>query len=250
MDRSTIMYASYRWHHICNPFSFEQLDRTLSYADLKPGDRAVDLGCGNAVVAAWMAERHGLDLTGVECAPGMAQLARRTAALPRAQGHVEIVEETAQAYLARAGEHRLVSLMGTVDLLPGLQRPADIMAALKPSIAPGGWLLWGDPFWKKPPGPRITAAFSAERFDTLAGWMAAGEAAGLIPTYAAVSEDAEWEEFVWRMNASLEAWADENGPSAEASAIRQRARMARQLYLEEGRDGVGFGLYLFRRPST
>jgi SAM-dependent methyltransferase len=249
MDQAIIDYASYRWHQICNPFSWDQLSRTLAYADLKPGDRAVDLGCGNAVVAAWMAERYGLDLTGVERHPAMADLARQTAARPRSQGLVTIVDGAAQDYLAGAGEHRLVSLMGAMDLLPGLQRPVDIMTALLPSIAPGGWLIWGDPFWKVPPGPRLTAAFGRERFDTLAGWVAQGEAAGLVPHHVAVSADAEWEEFVWRMNASLEAWAEEHAGTQDSAIIRQLAAGTRALYLEEGRESAGFGLYLFRRPA-
>jgi trans-aconitate methyltransferase len=248
MDQATIGYVSYRWHHICNPFSLDQLARTLAYADLKPGDRAVDIGCGNAVVAAWMADRYGLQLTGLERYPAMADLARQTAAKPRSQGEMEIIEGPARDYLAQAGQHRLVSMIGAVDVIPGLRRPTDIITALMPSIAPGGWLLWGDPFWKTPPSPRVTAAFAAERFDTLAGWMAAGQAAGLTPHYAAVSTEADWEEFIWRMSASLEAWAEEHGPSDAAVAVRQRAAMSRALYLEEGREGVGFGLYLFRRP--
>ena len=124
----------------------------------------------------------------------------------------------------------------------------EVMAALAPSIAPGGWLLWGDPFWKAPPGPRLDAVFGAARYATLAGWVAAGEAAGLEPRYTATSAEADWEEFFWRMNASLEDWAREHADDPGSTALRQRAALLRSVYLEEGREGVGFGLYLFRRP--
>ena len=250
MDRSEISAISYRWHSVCNPFSLEQLERTLAFADLKPGDRAADLGCGNGFVSSWMAARYGLDLTAVEQYPQVAEIARQTAAQSRAQGKVEVIEGSAAAYLAVAGEHRLVSLFGANDLLPGVNRPTDVMAALVPNIAPGGWLIWGDLFWKTPPGPRTSFLYPPENFATLTGWIAAGEQAGLTPYYAAVSADAEWEQFVWRMSASLEAWADDHAGSPEGEAIRQRAAGVRALYLEEGRDGVGFGLFLFRRPPA
>ncbi|MDP3174217.1 MAG: class I SAM-dependent methyltransferase [Phenylobacterium sp.] len=248
MDPSTLGYISYRWHRISNPFSMEQLERTLAYTDLAAGDRAADLGCGNAIVSVWMAERFGLHLSAVERFAPVAEVARETAAKPRSQGVVEIVEGAAQDYLAAAGQHRLVSMIGAIDVLPGVRRPVDVMLALIPSIAPGGWLLWGDPFWRRPPSAKLATVFSEERFDTLAGWVAAGEAAGLVPHHVAVSPDAEWEEFVWRMNASLEAWAEEHTPSADADAIRLRASMLRTLYLEEGRESMGFAFYLFRRP--
>lgn len=247
MDMSAIMFVSYRWHRISNPYSLDQLERTLAFTDLAPGDAAADLGCGNGYASAWMAERHGLDLIAVEHAPAVADLARQAAAQPRSQGRVEVVTGSAHDYLAGAGRHRLLSLLGPSDIFPGLERPADVMAALLPSIEPGGWLLWGDLFWKAPPGPQVTAVYSAERYASLTGWVAAGEAAGLTPRYVAVSADADWEEFVWRMNASLEDGAA-SAPAAEAPVLRQRAAAVRRLYLEVGREGVGFGLYLFQRP--
>jgi len=250
MDQSTIGLISYRRHRICNPFSFDQLGRTLGFADLQPGDRAADLGCGNGVVSAWMADRHDLDLTAVERYPPVAELARQTIAEPRSRGRVRIVEGPAGDYLAGAWEHRLLSVLGAVDLLPGLHKPAEVMIALAPSIAPGGWLLWGDPFWRTPPSERLAAVFGAERYATLPGWVAAGEAAGLSVRHVAVSADADWEEFFWRMNASLEDWAEEHAGSPDAAAIRFRAAVTRSLFLEEGREAMGFGLYLFRKPRA
>lgn len=249
MDASLIGLVSYRYHRICNPLSFAQLERTLAFTDLKPGDRGVDLGCGNGVVTAWIAERFGLDLTGVERHAPVAALARQEIGRPLAQGRVEIVEGQAGDHLAGAGQHRLVSAIGAVDLFPGLQRPVEVMAALLPSIAPGGWLLWGDPFWRKPPSEALEAAFGAGRYETLDGWIGAGEAAGLSPRYTAVSTEADWEDYLWRMNASVEDWADENPQSPAGPALRARAATLRRLHLTEGREALGFGLYLFRRPD-
>ncbi len=248
MDASTIGYVSYRYHRICNPFSFGQLERTLAFTDLKEGDKAVDLGCGNAVVSVWMAERYGLELTGVERFGPVADQARAEAAKPHARGSVTIVEGQAREHLATAGQHRVVSVIGAVDLFEDLKRPAEVMAALVPAIAPGGWLLWGDPFWKKPPSETLAAVFGAERYASLAGWLEAGEAAGLSPRYTAISTDADWEEYLWRMNASVEDWVAENADSPAAPMLKMRAAMLRRLHVNEGHESLGFGLYLFRRP--
>lgn len=249
MDAATIGYLSYRWHRICNPYSLVQLERTLAYADLQPGDRAADLGCGNGFTAAWLASRYGLHLSAVERHAPTADLARRNADGVETPGRVEVIEGMSHDYLADAGEHRLITVLGALDILPGLQKPAEVMKALAPSIAPGGWLLWGDPFWKAAPSAELTAVLAADRFTDLSGWVAAGEGAGLVPYHVATSTDAEWEEFIWRMNASLEGWAAENAASPDAPSIRMRAQVLRNLYLREGRQVMGFGLYLFRKPD-
>ncbi len=249
MDLAKIAFASYRRHRICNPYSLDQLARVLSFAELKPGDKGVDLGCGNAYVAAWMAETYGLDLTGVEKFPPLADLARAAAAQSLGQGRLTIVEASGADYLATAGEHRLVCVIGAADLVPGMRHPAQVIAALVHKVEPGGWLLWGDPFWKSPPSARLAAMFGADRYETLAGWVAAGEAAGLVARHTAVSTDADWEEFFWRMNDSLEDWAVENPDDADAVTVKLRAGLLRSVYLEEQREGMGFALYLFQRPG-
>lgn len=249
MDPTEIAYVSYRWHQICNPYSLAQMERALARADLQPGDKAVDLGSGNGFTACWLAGRYGLDQTAVERYTPVANLARAEAAKPGSQGKVTVVEQTATEYLAEAGEHRLITVLGAIDLIPGCNGPAETMAALAASLAPGGWLLWGDIFWMGEPSPNITVAFAAERFTSLPGWIAAGEAAGLVPHNVVTSTHAEWEEFVWTMNASLENFA-ETAPAPVAAGIRLRARTIRDVYLEEGRDVMGFGLYLFRKPKA
>lgn len=246
MDEPTLGFISFRRHEICNPCSLEQLDRTLSFADLRPGDRACDLGSGNGFVAAHLASSHGLDVTAVERNPDLADTARSRADNLGA-GSLTVVDGVADAYLAHGGVHRLLCVMGAVNLLPGLTEPAATMAALTPAIAPGGWLLWADPFWKAPPGPQLETVFGAHYCD-LPGWVAAGEAAGLQPRYVAVSADAEWESFFWTMNGSLEDWAAENPDHRLTGSVLARAALLRSLFLGEGRERMGFGLYLFRRP--
>lgn len=242
-------YLSYRRHRICNPFSLELLERTLAFADLSPGDAAFDLGCGNAVVSAWLADQHGLKVKAVERFEAVADLARQTADAVEGPGEVEVIVSTAAPFLADSGKCRLLVAIGTVNLLPDASEPAEVFAALKASIEPGGYLLWGDPFWKAGPGERLKMVFANERYQTHAGYVAAGEAAGLTPVYAGVSTEADWDDYSWRMNTSVEDWLAENPDDPDAPAFKARIAMMRTLYLEEVRAQMGFGLYLFRVPD-
>jgi len=239
-------YLSYRWHRICNPFSLQLLERALQFAGLRVGDRAFDLGCGNAVVAAWLANRHGLNVSAVERFPAVAELARETLAGFEGPGRVELVESAAAPFLAGAGKARLIAVVGAVDLLPEAREPAAAFAALKGSLEPGGCLLWGDPFWRREPSEALKAAFRNAGYLTHRGYVEAGEAAGLTPLYAGAASQADWDDYAWRMNASIEAWLAEHPDDPDAPAFRAQIAAMRRLYLEEARDAMGFGLYLFR----
>jgi hypothetical protein len=48
----------------------------------------------------------------------------------------------------------------------------------------------------------------------------------------------------------VEAHAQANPDAPEAAVMRDRIAGWRQLYLAEGRDVLGFGLYLFGKPGA
>lgn len=249
MGPGKFTYLAYRRHRICNPYSFDLLERTLSLAELKAGDVAFDLGCGNAVVAAWLAERFGMAVKAVERFEPVADLARATVATVKGPGAVEVVVSAAAPFLAEAGRCRLLVAIGTVNLLADAREPKDVFAALGDSIEPGGYLLWGDPFWRREPSAGLKAMFVNERYQTHAAYVEAGEAAGLTPLAAMVSSDQDWDDYSWRMIASVEDWAAENPDDPDAPAFRAQIGAMRKIYLEEARETLGFGLYLFRNPA-
>ena len=81
-----------------------------------------------------------------------------------------------------------------------------------------------------------------------AGNIAFAEQRGLIPLYATVSSDDEWDHFEWShlLKILREAEAD---PGDTALAARlTRSREWRDGYLRWGRSTMGFGLYLFHVP--
>jgi SAM-dependent methyltransferase len=60
-----------------------QLDALVQAADLGPGKRALDLGCGDGRIAEYVSDRTGAYVTGLDYVPGAIRLARaRTAARP------------------------------------------------------------------------------------------------------------------------------------------------------------------------
>ena len=57
--------------------SDERIDEALRLAELRPGERLVDLGCGDGRVLLRAAEAYGANVAGVELDPGLAETARQ-----------------------------------------------------------------------------------------------------------------------------------------------------------------------------
>lgn len=246
-DQGAVNYAT---HHFCNPLTPATLDRALALAELSPGDRALDLGCANGVLALHLAETYGLDVEAVDLSPAMLAIAKARVGARGAPGRVRLREGDNGAVLGEERTFDLVVATGSWGLVEGRPEPARIFPRLRDSARPGGYVLFGDPFLKQAPPPRSAALLGAVDYQSFAGYVALAEAAGLEPVAALASSDGDYDDFIWRMNANLLTWARANPAHPQAPVQLRRAAMLRTLHLEEGRDTLGFGLYLFRRSGS
>jgi ubiquinone/menaquinone biosynthesis C-methylase UbiE len=250
MDLLTLSAIAHAHHHFSSPVSVETLDRVLALSGVAPRWQAIDLGCGPATMALHLAERHGVKVQAVDRSAIMLDLARNRAAANPAGNRLSFHQAESMDYLAAAQPCDLLMAVGAGVLVPGAADNTAQLAALARSIKPGGRLLWGETFWKRPPSDRLRAATGpvAALYASHADYVAAGETAGLTPLYAAVASDQDWDEYAWRYSTAVESWLQANPDAPEAAALGARIRSWRQIYLTEGRDTLGFGLYLFGKP--
>lgn len=251
MDANKLSFLAHRTHHFLSPVSVEMLDRVMAIADPAPGALAFDLGCGPAAMALHLAETRGLHVMAVDRSPLMIAEAERRLAGRGAPGRVELHTASSIDFLAGAGEADLVIAIGALALTEGAQDAASVLKGLARSVKPGGTLLWGESHWKRPPSDAVRYLLGpvAAAYASHADYVNAGDAAGLEPLYAVTSSDQEWDEYSWRYTTALETHVRQNPDDPDAVEIKNRARGWRALYLAEGRDTMGFGLYLFRKPG-
>lgn len=250
MDPFKLSLVGHSTHHFSSPVSAEMLDRALAVTAVGRGWKVVDLGCGPGAMALHLAEHYRAKVLAVDRSAVMLDLARARAEDSPAGKRLSFMQAESTEWLKAAKPCDLLMVVGAGMLVPDAADNAAQLKTLAQAVRPGGLVLWGESFWKKPPSDAFKAALGpvAELYASHADYVAAGEAVGLTPLYAATSSDQEWDEYAWRYSTAVEDYAAEVPDDPDGEAMRQRVAAWRRMYLGEGRETLGFGLYLFRKP--
>jgi SAM-dependent methyltransferase len=188
----------------------------------------LDLGCGNGALLRWLAGRWPIDGTGVDLAPGSPP-----------EDAIQVIAGDAHAFAAEPRSYDLVCSVGAVTPL----------APLAGLARPGGLVLFGEGYWRRPPDDRYLEALGATR-DELADWeatIALGAPLGLDLVRARSSTVDEWDAYEDAWAANGEAFARAHPGEPGVADFLDWVRAGRRRYRElGGRETLGFALLLFR----
>jgi SAM-dependent methyltransferase len=230
---------------VMNPISTVKLDRLIEQFDLRPGARVLDLGCGKGELLFRIGGRYPIEGVGVDLAPALLDEGRRARG-DRAPGST--IELVAGDALAWSGQPESFDLTATVGASVGgyaatLQRLRDV-------TRPGGLVLLGEGYWRRPPSPEYLDALSAtaDELTDYAGTIEAGSACGLTPLYVATSSVDDFDHYEWAWSANGERYAAAHAGEPGVDELLAWIRRGRHRYVAlGGRETLGFGLFLFRR---
>lgn len=241
---------AYEVREVCNGVELPVLEAAVARTGLGAGATAIDIGTGNATVAIRLAQRFGLAIAAVELDPVMADLARSRIEAAAAGDCVSLTVARAAQVLARTEPVDLIVALGTTDVSgEGRPTPEAGFVALRRSLKPGGWLLWGDVVWlAEPPAPLRQITEVTNQYTDDAGWRAAATVAGFEVVDGRISPQEVYDAYVRDSVAAARAWVEAHPGAPEAASILFNADRV-QAILEFGRDYIGFGLYLLRNPD-
>lgn len=242
MDRDLISSVAHRWHPIAAPLSHDSVSRLIRRAGVRPGDRVLDLGCGQG---AWLVrlleENPGVTAVGVD--RSAAALAMARAASQDLADRVQWLEADASAW--RGDRFDVVLCVGVSHVFGGL---LGTLAALRHHLVPGGRVIVGDTVWDVPPSPRALEALqvAASDFPDAAGLLDAARGAGLEPSYGHISTLAEWDEYEWSWTGAVTQWAlSQAATAAERHEALRIAAEHRTAWLDGYRGELGFVTAVF-----
>lgn len=246
LDRFKYSTISHRGMRYCDPFSATKVEQIIELLALSPDDYVLDIGTGKAELLIRLVERFGVAAVGVDYSSPFHQEAREQVAQRIPQAKFSFLEEDATTFRGEPESFALASCMGACDIFDGF---AGTLRALARFVHPGGYLLLGDGYWKQEPAPAYLESFGGVRDEcqSHAENVASGVAQGLIPLYASVCNDDEWDRYEWLHLRNIELYAREQPTDPDVPALLERVRAWRDSYLRWGRDTLGFGLYLFQK---
>ncbi len=230
-----------------NPAHATRIDTLLDLVPLSPGQRVLDVGCGNAEVLLRLAERYGTKSVGVDRSPHALRIAKAAFAKRRPDADVTFLQQDIQASEPPAGPFDMIVWMGGPFLGRDQKSTFETFARW---VEPGGHVLIGAGFWAQPPPAEYLEAtgLTEDEQKDHATNIAWGVEAGLVPLYTCVSTRDEWDHFegVIKTNVERYALAHPDNPDPRGRLEQGRTWFAAQQ--RWGRDTMGFGFYLFARP--
>lgn len=239
---------AHRDHRFCSPVSSAKADELVALFNLRAEERVIDVGCSKAEWLIRLVERRGVHGVGVDTNERFLEEARQQAATRIPAGRLELHHLPMAEFDAGEGVYGAAICIGSSHAF-GDHRSA--LWSLANLARPGGLVLLGEGYWKQPPASQYLALLGAEPSDyrSHAGNVLAGLENGLIPLYSCVSNDDEWDRYEGLYALSIERHIAEHPDDPDADEMRDRIGSWREAYLRWGRDTLGFGFYLFRKPA-
>lgn len=227
-----------------NPFSVEKIEAVIDLLGLTEQAVVLDIGSGRAELPIRLVERYQVKALGLELDSSSVREAQEQAAQRLPPGKLELRACDAQTFESEPGAFDLASCLGACHIYGGFRPTLERLAHF---VRPGGYVLVADGYWRKEPSPEYLAALETTRdeWQTHAEYVAMGVALDLLPMYACVCNEDEWDRFEWlRM---YERFASCQPDDPELPALIAQLHSWRDIYLRWGRDTLGFGLYLFQK---
>lgn len=252
MTSDLYTYIAHKDQPYANPMGEAAINRATDLLDLPPGANACDFGSGFCELPLRLANRWGAKVAAIELSPRIAQGAeQRIASRPPARGSVSLLKGDAGTFRPSFAPESmdLCACIGAPHALGGYHKALEVLFKL---TRPGGKILVGEGFWTTPePSPSYLAAtgIAADEFMLHFENIEHALDMGLQSLWSITASQREWDEYEWAHARAIEAYADAHPGDPEAAQMLQRSRNWRRAYLRWGRDTLGFGLYLFRKPG-
>jgi SAM-dependent methyltransferase len=250
MDTWKFFDITHREHVVCNPTSEDKLARLVGLLRLPAKARVVDIACGKGEFLIRLAEAYAIRGTGIDISPFCIADAQRRLKVRMPRAEVVFSEMSGSDFRPEAPRNfTLASCIGASWVFGGHTGTLDALSGM---VAPGGWVIVGEPYWLQEPSEEYLTAsgISRDSFGTHAGNADAGEQRGLDLVHTFVSSKDDWDRYEGLQWYATAEYARSHLDDPDLPELLERVAKAKVVYLRWGRDILGWAIYVFRdRPS-
>jgi hypothetical protein len=248
MDKNKYSSIGHRGLSICNPLASSKVDEVIEILQLDVDRTAIDFGAGKSEFLIRLVERYGLNATAVELEDGYITEAACLAKgrIPIEKLRIEIGDAREYVKTIKPSSYDLAICMGSTHAFGGYNQTLE---SLFMSTKTGGSVVVADLYWKAEPDPEYLEFFGVDQdgLGTHVDHIKIAEKRGLVPLWACVASQDDWDRYEWTCIRNRERYVLEHPEDPDCQTILERNRSWRDAYLQWGRDCLGFGMYLFKK---
>ncbi len=247
MDRWKYFDITHRFHTMMNPMSDIKIEELIRLINISPGSRVLDVGCGKGEFLIRLAKKVSINAYGVDLSPYAINEAkeRTTKTIPNAQ--IEYVESDGKKYLENVTEKFDLSVCMGASWIFGNHKGT--LEALISITRKNGVIIVGEPYWIKEPS-QWYLDISEVKIDDFASFsknVEIGEELGLRPIYTLDSNLDDWDRYEMLQSLSTDDYVMNNHEDPDNEELLSKVSKYRTAYSREGRDVIGWALYVFRK---
>ncbi|THV27252.1 SAM-dependent methyltransferase [Glycomyces paridis] len=230
-------------HRLLNPFTTEKLAILGEALRIEPGTAVLDLACGKGELLCTWARDHGVRGTGVDISSVFTAAARERAAELGVADRVAFVHGDASGHVADEPVG-IAACVGATWIGGGLDGTVEL---LRRSLAPGGLMLVGEPYWRRRPEDAATVAAchmgdESDLYD-LPGLVARFGELDCDVVEMVLADQDSWDRYVAAQWLNVRRWLDANPGDELAGEMREELRTAPVQHVRYQREYLGWGVF-------